>query len=244
MFLFDESPQTLLSRCDGLQRGSRARRSTSGTISIQQIDPAELTPGEFVHAIRSAVEQRHAKIVVIDSLNGYLNAMPEERFLTIQLHELLMYLGQRGVATILIGAQQGFIGSQMNTPVDASYLADAVVLLRYFETRGEVRQAISVMKKRGSKPRTHDSRVSTGRRQSRVGEALREFRGILTGVPVYEGSDGAAHGEDARHERARRRGARSPVLVVAPTSKDAAITQAAARRRRHSVARFARPSTR
>ncbi len=90
-------------------------------------------------------------MVVIDSLNGYLNAMPEERHLTIQLHELLMYLGQKSVATILIGAHQGLIGSQMTTPVDATYLADAVILLRYFESKGEVRKAISVMKKRGSK---------------------------------------------------------------------------------------------
>jgi len=112
--------------------------------------------------------------------------MPEERFLTVQLHELLMYLGQRGVATILIGAHQGLIGSQMNTPVEASYLADAVVLLRYFESNGEVRQAISVMKKRGSRhERTiREFRLDGGRID--VGETLRGFRGILTGVPVYE----------------------------------------------------------
>ena len=113
--------------------------------------------------------------------------MPEERHLTIQLHELLMYLGQKGVATILIGAHQGLIGGQMNTPVDASYLADAVILLRYFEHRGEVRQAISVMKKRGSKhERTlREFRLDGGRLS--VGAPLREFRGVLTGVPVYEG---------------------------------------------------------
>ena len=144
----------------------------AGRITLQQIDPVELTPGEFVNRIRVAVEQHDAKIIVIDSLNGYLNAMPEERFLTIQLHELLMYLGQRGVATILIGAHQGLIGSQMNTPVDASYLADAVILLRYFEAKGEVRQAISVMKKRGSKhERTiREFRLDGGRIS--VGEAL------------------------------------------------------------------------
>ena len=163
----------------------------AGTVSLQQVDPAELTPGEFTHAIRSAVEDRHAKVVVIDSLNGYLNAMPEERFLTIQLHELLMYLGQKSVATILIGAHQGLIGSQMNTPVDASYLADAVILLRYFESRGEVRQAISVMKKRGSKHERsiREFRLDGGRIS--VGAALRDFRGILTGVPIYEGTTGS-----------------------------------------------------
>ncbi len=157
-------------------------------MSLQQVDPAELTPGEFVHAIRMAVEERGAKVVVIDSLNGYLNAMPEERFLTIQLHELLMYLGQKGVATILIGAHQGLIGSQMNTPVDASYLADAVILLRYFEVRGEVRQVISVMKKRGSRhERTlREFRLDQGR--IGVGAPLHNFRGVLTGVPVPDES--------------------------------------------------------
>jgi circadian clock protein KaiC len=150
------------------------------------VDPAELTPGEFTHAIRVAVEQG-AKVVVIDSLNGYLNAMPEERFLTIQLHELLTYLGQRGVATLLIGAHQGLIGAAMQTPVDASYLADAVLLLRYFEAKGEVRQALSVMKKRGGR---HERTIREFRLEPegiRVGETLRQFRGVLTGVPILEG---------------------------------------------------------
>ncbi len=187
LFLFDESSQTLLSRCRDLEVNLQTHVE-SGLVSVQQIDPVELTPGEFIHAIRVAVEQDGAKVIVIDSLNGYLNAMPEERFLTIQLHELLSYLGQRSVATILIAAHQGLIGSQMNTPVDASYLADAVLLLRYFEAKGEVRQAISVMKKRGSKhERTiREFRLDAG--QIVVGETLRNFRGILTGVPVYEGS--------------------------------------------------------
>ena len=157
-------------------------------MSLQQVDPAELTPGELTQAIRTAVEQRDAKVVVIDSLNGYLNAMPEERHLTLHLHELLMYLGQKGVATILVAAHQGLMGNQMMTPVDASYLADAVILLRYFEDRGEVRQAVSVMKKRGSKhERTlREFRLDGGRIS--VGGILREFRGVLTGVPFYEGS--------------------------------------------------------
>jgi circadian clock protein KaiC len=112
--------------------------------------------------------------------------MPEERFLTIQLHELLMYLGQRSVATVLIGAQQGLIGSQMNTTVDASYLADAVILMRYFEARGEVRQAISVMKKRGSRHERTIREVRMTDQGIKVGDALSDFRGILTGVPVFE----------------------------------------------------------
>lgn len=185
LFLFDESPSTLLARCAQLKLNV-ATPLSEGRITLQQIDPAELTPGEFTYHIRDAVTERNAKIIVIDSLNGYLNAMPAERHLTIQLHELLMYLGQMGVATILVGAQQGLVGSQMTTPVDASYLADAVVLLRYFEHRGEVRQSISVMKKRGSRhERTlREFRLDGGRIS--VGRPLREFRGVLTGVPEFD----------------------------------------------------------
>jgi circadian clock protein KaiC len=179
-----------VSRCADLQI-NLAAAVNAGLVSIQQVDPAELTPGEFTYAIQQAVDSG-AKIVVIDSLNGYLNAMPDERFLTIQLHELLMYLGHKGVATILIGAHQGLIGSQMSAPVDASYLADAVVLLRYFEAKGEVRQALSVVKKRGS----HHERTIREFRLERdgihVGAALREFRGVLTGVPIYEGENKTA----------------------------------------------------
>ena len=190
LFLFDESPDTLRTRCQSLNV-DLATHIDAGRISFQQVDPAELTPGEFTNCIRTAVEQTGAKIIVIDSLNGYLNAMPEERHLTIQLHELLMYLGQKGVATILIGAHQGLIGSQMNTPVDASYLADAVILLRYFEHRGDVRQAISVMKKRGGKhERTlREFKLDEG---ISVGRVLHEFRGVLTGTPSYESAEAPA----------------------------------------------------
>ena len=125
---------------------------------------------------------------MIDSLNGYLNAMPEERFLSVQLHELLTYLGQRNVATILVCAHSGLLGAHMTTPIDASYLADAVVLIRYFETRGEVRQALSVMKKRGSKHERTIREFGFDNGRIFVGAALREFRGVLTGVPVYEGN--------------------------------------------------------
>jgi circadian clock protein KaiC len=137
-----------------------------------------------VHEIRLAVTEHGAKVIVIDSLNGYLNAMPDERFLIVQLHELLTYLGQSGVATMLVGAQHGLIGMQMQTPVDASYLADAVVLLRYFESDGEVRQAISVLKKRGGAHERSIRAFSMDAAGLNVGEPLRHFRGILTGVPV------------------------------------------------------------
>jgi circadian clock protein KaiC len=183
MFIFDESVNTLLNRTTALGI-NLSKHVESGNISIQPIDPGELSPGQFAHAISKAVDERDATIVVIDSLNGYLNATPEERFLAIQLHELLAYLGQKGVATILIGAHQGLIGGQMITPVDASYLADAIILMRYYETEGEVRQAISIVKKRGGDhERTiREFRIREGGIQ--VGPPLRKFRGILTGVPV------------------------------------------------------------
>jgi circadian clock protein KaiC len=187
VFVFDESRNTLLSRMAGLGIDMQ-RHVDSGMIVVRQVDPAELTPGEFAHAIRHEIDDDGASIVIIDSLNGYLNAMPGERFLTIHLHEMLMYLGQKGVATLLIGAHQGMIGTQMHTPIDASYLADAVILMRYFEAQGEVRQAISVMKKRGGQ---HERSIREFRLASgglRVGKPLKEFRGILTGVPIYDAS--------------------------------------------------------
>ncbi len=186
MFIFDESANTLLTRTAGLGLNLR-QHIEDGHITLRQVDPAELSPGEFVHSIKEAVEHKGATVVVIDSLNGYLNAMPEERFLIIQLHELLTYLGNAGVATLLIGAHHGLIGSAMVAPVDASYLADAVILMRYYELRGEVRQAISVIKKRGG---AHERTIRDFQLSSkgiRVGPPLREFRGVLTGVPIYEG---------------------------------------------------------
>ena len=186
MFIFDEARSTLVSRGAGLGIPLQ-KHLDDGKITIRQVDPSELTPGEFAHTIRHEVEHNGVSCVVIDSLNGYLNAMPGERFLTIHLHEILMYLGEKGVATLLIGAHQGLIGNQMQTPIDASYLADAVVLLRYFEARGAVRQAVSVMKKRGG---NHERTIREFKLEPggiTVGQPLVEFRGVLTGVPVYEG---------------------------------------------------------
>ena len=197
IFMFDESPNTLFTRCHGLEIRIEEQAKT-GMIQLVQVDPAELSPGELAYRIRHAVEEDGVKIVAIDSLNGYLNAMPEERFLTIQLHELLMYLSEKSVASMLIGAHHGIIGSQMHTPVDASYLADAVILLRYFEAKGEVRQAISVVKKRGGvHERTiREYAMTDGRIQ--VGDPLTNFRGVLTGVPVYEGSSEPLLGTERR----------------------------------------------
>jgi circadian clock protein KaiC len=187
LFLFDESVNTLLSRCAGLGIDLRPHIE-SGRVTVQAIDPAELSPGEFAHCIRHAVEDNGASLVVIDSLNGYLNAMPAEKYLVVQLHELLAYLGQLGVATLLIGAHQGMIGP-MNSTVDISYLADAVILLRYFEARGEVHQAISVVKKRGGAHERTIREIRLSRGGIEIGQPLREFRGILTGVPEYNGHD-------------------------------------------------------
>jgi circadian clock protein KaiC len=185
-FIFDESLATLLTRTSALGI-PLAEGVERGLVSIRPVDPAELSPGELVHAVRTAVEDAGAALVIIDSLNGYLQAMPGERFLAIQLHELLSYLAQRNVATILVSAHQGLMGPNMQAAVDATYLADAVVLMRFFEAKGEIRQAVSVIKKRGS---DHERTIREfGFRHGgiHVGEALRHFRGILTGVPVYEG---------------------------------------------------------
>jgi circadian clock protein KaiC len=186
MFIFDESLDTLLARADSLGIPLRPMVD-GGLVRIQPVDPAELAPGQLTAAIRAAVEEDGAQTIVIDSLNGYLNAMPEERFISVHLHELLAYLGQRGIATLLVSAHQGLVGGPMQSPVEASYLVDAVVLLRFFESRGEIRQAISVVKKRGG---AHERTIREFRLDGgiHIGEPLRQFRGVLTGVPVYEGT--------------------------------------------------------
>jgi circadian clock protein KaiC len=183
VFIFDESLATLRTRCEGMGM-DLGPHIDSGHIVVRQVDPAELSPGEFVHEMRQEVTQRQSSVIVIDSLNGYLNAMPDEHFLVVHLHELLTFLGQAGVATILIGAHSGVIGSQMQAPVDASYLADAVVLLRYYEAEGEVRQAVSVVKKRGGAHERTIRGFELSESGIHIGPPLRNYRGILTGVPV------------------------------------------------------------
>jgi circadian clock protein KaiC len=185
LFIFDESRSTLFARSQSLHLNLR-EHAEAGRITIQQIDPAEVPPGEFVHLVREAVEQRAVSVLIIDSLNGYLNAMPEERFLTIHMHELLTYLGQKGVATILVVAQQGLIGSNMQAPVDVSYLADCVILLRYFEHGGEIRKAISVMKKRSGFHEQAIRPLTFTNDRIEVGAPLTDFHGILSGTPLLE----------------------------------------------------------
>jgi circadian clock protein KaiC len=187
MFIFDESINTLFSRMHGLHIDLK-RHVDAGRVAVTQVDPAEMTPGEFIHGIRNAVEKQGAKLVVIDSLNGYLNSMPDEKFLIAQLHELLSYLGQSGIATVLVAAHHGLISSHMASPVDASYLADAVLLLRYFEAEGDVRQALSVVKMRGGEHERSIREFVMRNGQVSVGDPLRNYRGVLTGIPERRGA--------------------------------------------------------
>lgn len=190
MFLFDESVRSILVRSAGLGFDLQ-RHVDDGLVELRTVDPAQLSPGEFFQLIRDAVEQRDCRLIVIDSLNGFMSAMPGENFLTVMLHELLAYLGLRGVTTFLVAAQLGLIGTMRNA-IDVSYLADNVVMLRYFEADGEVRRAISVLKKRmGTHERTIRDFALSGQGLM-IGEPLRDYRGVLTGVP---------------HERSRRGGA-------------------------------------
>jgi circadian clock protein KaiC len=185
IFCFDESPTTLLVRANGLGI-PLAPHVQSGLVCLLPVDPAEFSPGELAHRTQSEIA-RGVKVVAIDSLNGYLNAMPDERFLTAHLHELLSYLGEKGVASILTVAQQGFVGADV-ADVNVSYIADTVVLLRYFEAAGAVKQAISVLKKRTG-PHEHTIReLQLGPAGIQVGPALRQFQGVLTGSPVFLGS--------------------------------------------------------
>jgi len=167
-----------------------------GTLEIRQVDPAELSPGAFVAEVRRLVEDENLRLVVVDSMNGFLNAMPHEQFLAMQLHELLAYLGQQGVATILTLAQHGFIGT-MQTPVDVSYLADTVLLFRYFEYAGEIRQALSVIKKRSGPHERAIRELVFGQGAIYVGEPLKDFEGVLTGVPSYIGKASQAENSPA-----------------------------------------------
>ena len=188
LYLFDESVDTLLKRTTSIGLDIRSMVD-SGKIMIRPIRLAELTPGELSHMISREVEDNGARVIIIDSVNGYLMASPQERFLTMQFHELLSYLNRNGVLTMLVVGQYGLIGS-MQSPIDLSYLADTVVLMRYFEAEGEVRQAISVLKKRtGKHERTiREYRIDVG--GIRLGQPLSDFRGVLTGVPVYDGARG------------------------------------------------------
>jgi circadian clock protein KaiC len=173
-------------------------------MTIQKVDPAELSPGEFASLIRDTVQKNNTRMVVIDSLNGYLHAMPQEEFLTLQLHELFAYLGSQGVVTILVLAQQGLMGTMMSTPIDLTYLADTVLITRFFELSGSVKKAVSVIKKRSGFHEAAIRELFVDKDGIRVGQPLHQFHGVLTGVPVLTGAlpnalkeeDGAAKPED------------------------------------------------
>jgi circadian clock protein KaiC len=188
VYVFDEVMHTLLERSEKLclkKRGGVRAYLDENLLHVQQIDPAEMSPGAFAHEVRRSVEEG-AKVIVIDSLNGYLNAMPEERFLTTHLHELFAYLNQKGVLTIIVVAQHGMLVSGAPGDVDVSYLADSVLLFRYFEAAGEVRQAISVFKKRTGPHDRSIRELFIDEAGFNIGEPLRHFRGVMTGVPQYE----------------------------------------------------------
>lgn len=185
LFAFDEVRGIVLGRAASLGLDV-ARHVESGIISVQQVDPAELSPGEFGMRIRRGVEAG-CKLIIVDSLNGYMNAMPGEQYLTNQLHELSAYLNQQGIVTIFILAQHGLVGPS-EAPVDLSYLADTVVSVRYFEAAGAVRQALSVIKKRSGR---HEKTIREFHLESgrglRIGQPLKQFQGVLTGAPAFHG---------------------------------------------------------
>ena len=184
-FAFDEGRGTLEARARTLGLPLQAALD-SGLLRFQQVDPAELSPGEFAATVRHSVEHDGARLIVIDSLNGYLNEMPDERFLILQMHELLSYLGHQGVLTIMVLAQHGLVGP-METPIDLSYLSDAVLMLRYFESGGMVRRALSVVKKRSGH---HEHTIREFRLSANgitLGPPLTQFSGIFSGTPRYSG---------------------------------------------------------
>lgn len=189
-YMFEESPVMLRTRARGLDMPLAACES-EGLITLRPVDAAQISPGQFASEIQRAVEDDNVKIIVIDALNGYLNAMPDEKYLTLHLHEMLAYAAARGVAVLLLVSQHGMMGPQMVQPVDASYLADTVILFRFFEHAGDIHRAISVTKRRGGRHEPSIRSLTLGRPEGlRLGPPLHEFRGVLTGVPVYEGTRG------------------------------------------------------
>jgi circadian clock protein KaiC len=190
LFAFDETLATLVKRGKGLGLDIQ-KYADSGKFILRQVDAAELSPGQMIHEIRQLVEKQGLTLLVIDSLNGFLNAMPGEKFLAMQLHELLTYAGQKGIVTLMTVAQHGFVGTNIDSPVDVSYLADTVLLFRYFETAGEVRQALSVIKKRSGEHERTVRELVMKNGTITVGAVLTEFEGVLTGAPTYRSQIGS-----------------------------------------------------
>lgn len=196
VFLFDERLKTFVARCDAL--GMQAtERIASGHLMPQQVDPGVTSPGEFAHRVRRLVDEEGVRLIGIDTLNGYLNAIPTTDAPITRMHELLSFLNERSVGTLVALAQHGTIGAVMPTPVDLSYLADAIVLFRFFEAQGRIRKAISVVKKRTGSHETTIRELKIGPSHVHVGQPLTEFRGVLTGVPHYTGSPQPLLSDDA-----------------------------------------------
>ncbi|QDM15267.1 ATPase domain-containing protein [Tardiphaga sp. vice278] len=186
LFVFDEELGLLFDRMKKMNIDLAAMQK-SGHLVVEQVDAAELSPGEFAHRVRRQIDEHDIKTVVIDSLNGYQAAMPEENSLILHMHELLQYLNRRGAATFMTVAQHGLVGD-MKAPIDVTYLADTVILLRYFEATGSVRRAVSVIKKRTG---SHEDTIREYRIDHRgltIGAPLTEFQGVLRGVPIYSGA--------------------------------------------------------
>jgi circadian clock protein KaiC len=186
LFVFDEEMGLLFDRMMGLGINLEAERK-KGNLLIEQVDAAELSPGEFAHRVRRIVDADRIKTVAIDSLNGYQAAMPEETSLILHMHELLQYLNRQGAGTFMTVAQHGLVGSEMQTPVDVTYLADAVILLRYFEALGRVRRAVSIIKKRTGFHESTIREFRIGKEGLTIGPPLESFQGVLRGVPNYTG---------------------------------------------------------
>jgi circadian clock protein KaiC len=186
MFTCDETVESVLTRSRGLAIPLE-QHCKKKTVLIKELHPSELSPGEFVAQIRSEVEKNDCRVLIIDSLNGLLNAMQGEQAMMIQLHELLSYLSHMGVTSFMVMAQFGVLGTQMGSPIDVSYLADNVLLFRYFESEGAVRQAISVLKRRNGPHERSIRELRLSPKKIEVGEPLRQFEGILTGVPKFVG---------------------------------------------------------
>jgi circadian clock protein KaiC len=195
-YIFEETRQTFLDRMAGINM-DLAGHLNDGLAAVHQVDPAELSPGELATRIRAEVEDKQAKVVIIDSLSGYVNALPNERFLLAQLHELLSYLAEYGVITILVGGQRGTIGP-IETSSDASYLADTLILLRFFESKGALMKAISVVKHRKSSHERTIREMHITPEGIRIGEVLNAFRGVLSGNPEYLGTSDDLLDEETR----------------------------------------------
>jgi len=189
VFEFDERTGTLLARAKAIGMDLQPHID-SGLLELRQMDPSEITPGEFAWEIRECVDERNARLIVIDSLNGYLSSMPQEKQLMLQMHELLSYLNQNGVATFFLNPQQGLVGTASIANLNVSYMADTVILFQFFETGGHIRKAISVVKNRSGPHEDAIRELRIGSDGLRLSEPLQAFRGILTGTPEFVGDEG------------------------------------------------------